>query len=179
MGVRTTGEDRRRFEDVYREHHGAVLAYARRRLPGCADEIVNRVFTVAWRRFDRVPLEQPLPWLYGIARNCVLDEQRAQNRRDRLQARVAALPAARVPQPCDGVEHRLEPRLDNVLQRLSPSDREVIELLAWEDLSVAELAVVLGCREGAARTRAHRARLRAQRLYDEPVSSTPDDCLVP
>ena len=32
--------------------------------------------TIAWRRLDDVPQDDPLPWLYGTARNLVLAEAR-------------------------------------------------------------------------------------------------------
>src|SRR5205807_951304 len=38
---------------------------------GLADEIAAETFMVAWRRFEHIPPE-PLPWLYGVARNVVL-----------------------------------------------------------------------------------------------------------
>jgi RNA polymerase sigma-70 factor (ECF subfamily) len=46
------------------------------------------------------------------------------------------------------------------LDDLSESDAELLRLWAWEQLDPAEIAEVLGCSPGTARTRMHRARAR-------------------
>jgi DNA-binding CsgD family transcriptional regulator len=46
------------------------------------------------------------------------------------------------------------------LDDLSESDAELLRLWAWEQLGPAEIAEVLGCSPGTARTRMHRARAR-------------------
>ena len=43
-----------RFEQLFRSHHRAVAAYARRRAPGdTSDDVVASTFLVAWRRSTR------------------------------------------------------------------------------------------------------------------------------
>jgi RNA polymerase sigma-70 factor (ECF subfamily) len=42
--------------------------------------------------------------------------------------------------------------------RLKPIDREILRLTLWEELSHAEIAVVLGIEAGAVKQRAFRAR---------------------
>jgi hypothetical protein len=62
---------RARFDALFHEHHPAVQAYARRRVPPeVVDDIVSETFLVVWRRLDDVP-EAPLPWLIAVARNVV------------------------------------------------------------------------------------------------------------
>jgi DNA-directed RNA polymerase specialized sigma24 family protein len=51
-----------RFNRLYERHFDAVRAYAWRRAPGLADEIVAETFLVAWRRLPDVP-DDALPWL--------------------------------------------------------------------------------------------------------------------
>ncbi|MEV0201766.1 sigma-70 region 4 domain-containing protein [Nonomuraea sp. NPDC050691] len=46
---------------------------------------------------------------------------------------------------------------------LSDGYREVLSLADWEGMSVAEIAVVLGCSANAVRIRLHRARRRLAR----------------
>ena len=43
---------------------------------GAADEIAAETFLVAWRKFDALPSD-PLPWLYGVARNVVARQYEA------------------------------------------------------------------------------------------------------
>ncbi len=68
------------FEQLYRQHAGAVLAYARRRTTQeAADDAVAEVFLIAWRRVDDVPAE-PLPWLLGVARRVLANQRRGERR---------------------------------------------------------------------------------------------------
>ncbi|WP_375502845.1 RNA polymerase sigma factor [uncultured Jatrophihabitans sp.] len=108
------------FEQLYRTHHGAVLAYARRRVAD-ADDVVAEVFSAAWRSRDRVP-EPPLPWLYRTAANHVLHAHRARGRRDRLSVRATQLDtSASATDPADGVVARLDTsrRVESAFDRLS------------------------------------------------------------
>ena len=43
------------FNRLYERHFDAVRAYAWRRVPGLADEIVAETFLVAWRRLATCP----------------------------------------------------------------------------------------------------------------------------
>ncbi len=61
-----------RFSEMYGALYGRIHAYAERRVGAeAADEVTAETFLVAWRRLDAIPSE-PLPWLYGVARNVVL-----------------------------------------------------------------------------------------------------------
>src|SRR5665648_436363 len=57
------GRDSDWFEALFLECGNKVLAYATRRCPGDADDIVAEVFATAWKYRSNVPAE-PLPWLY-------------------------------------------------------------------------------------------------------------------
>jgi DNA-directed RNA polymerase specialized sigma24 family protein len=81
---------RARFDALFREHHPAVQAYARRRVPPeDVDDIVSEAFLIVWRRLDDVP-EAPLPWLLAVARNVVGTEWRGAARRERLWLKAQA-----------------------------------------------------------------------------------------
>jgi putative ABC transport system permease protein len=55
-----------RFKAMYDQHYPAVLRYASRRVGAeAARDIAAETFLTAWRRLDRVPPGQPLPWLYA------------------------------------------------------------------------------------------------------------------
>jgi RNA polymerase sigma-70 factor, ECF subfamily len=148
-----------RFSDMYGALYGRIHAYAARRVGrDAADEIAAEVFVIAWRRFEDVPPE-PLPWLYGVARNVVL----------RYRARVARQTAARDALgrerlvAGDALEAHDE-ALWEAWGRLREPDREVLALIAWEELSVAEAARALGCSSSVFSVRLDRARRRLERL---------------
>lgn len=157
-----------RFSEIYEALYGRVHAYAARRVGrDVADEIAAETFTIAWRRFEAIP-DEPLPWLYGVARHVVL----------RYRAGLARQAAAR-----DALEHE-RPNATGALEEddealwtawreLREADREVLALVAWEELAVAEAARVLGCSAPVFSVRLHRARRRLERLLAQPAETTP------
>jgi RNA polymerase sigma-70 factor (ECF subfamily) len=157
-----------RFEQLFREHHAAVVAYVRRRAPEEAvDDAVEETFLVAWRRLDRVPAAE-LPWLLGVARNVLATQRRGALRRQSLSWRVAATEPNRsgVVDAESGVAG-LDPRLAHALDELPEKDREALTLIAWDGLEPQEAAVVVGASAGAFRVRLHRARRRLRRALEE------------
>jgi RNA polymerase sigma factor (sigma-70 family) len=163
---------RERFEAVFREHHAAVRAFARRRVPAEAvDDVVSETFLVAWRRIDRLG-EDPLPWLLGIARNAVGTERRGNNRRLRLWTKAQAGYRANV-DPIDATPAE-DSRVLSTLARMSERDREALTLIAWDDLTPAQAAAVLGMPANRFRVRLHRAsrRLRSA-LETKPPGEGP------
>lgn len=145
-----------RFDALWREHAGAVLRYARRRVPPEeAEDVLAETFVVAWRRLDDAP-GYPLPWLLGIARRTAANALRGRRRRAALLERVAAQPAIAAHDPAQG--HGNDAAA--ALARLRERDRELLTLIAWDGLDPAEAAQVLGCSSGALAVRLHRARAR-------------------
>ncbi|HUA47587.1 MAG TPA: sigma-70 family RNA polymerase sigma factor [Solirubrobacteraceae bacterium] len=157
-----------RFERLFRRHHGAVVAYVRRRAPAEAvDDVVGETFLVAWRRLDDVPVQE-LPWLLAVARNVLATQRRGAGRRRALALRLGSVTGFGAAESeasfsVDGVDSRLLA----ALAMLSEKDREALTLTAWDGLDPHEAAVVLGESSGSFRVRLHRARKRLRRLLDE------------
>jgi RNA polymerase sigma-70 factor (ECF subfamily) len=155
------------FAAAYREHYWAVSRYIARRLGGPAaavEEVVAEVFVVAWRRRADLP-EVPLPWLYGVARNCVANAVRSAGRHRRLMDRIAHHQHAHRTHIVEGpASDGPLAWIHEAMARLTAADREILRLTAWEELSIDEVATALGCSSRAAAMRLHRARgrLRAQ-----------------
>lgn len=170
---RPAGAASERFEEIFLEHHAAVVGYVRRRAPAEAvDDAVGETFLVAWRRLDRVP-EEPLPWLLAVARNVLATQRRGSRRRDALVSRLRGaepLPYAPPPAVGDGDGRVLE-----ALARLGEKDREALTLVAWDGLTPQQAAGVLRETPGTFRVRLHRARQRLRRQLDEEgrAASTP------
>lgn len=157
---------RDRFSEMYGALYGHVHAYAARRVGReAADEIAAETFLVAWRRLDAIPSE-PLPWLYGVARNVVL---RHRARHARQAAARDALELERpATEPSDGDDWALW----EAWQQLGETDREVLALVAWEELPVADAARSLGCPAPVFSVRLHRARKRLERLLAQPAAAS-------
>src|SRR5579884_2121945 len=151
-------DDSVRFAAIFAAHYAPVHAFARRRVgPDLADEITAETFLVAWRRLDGIPPE-PLPWLYGVARNMVLRAHRASAR----QSAARDLLINDWPPTGSAPEAERED-VWHAWSRLSAADRELLALIAWEELSVAEAARVLGVPASVFSVRLHRARRRFER----------------
>jgi RNA polymerase sigma-70 factor (ECF subfamily) len=149
-----------RFATLYKARYGAIHAYASRRVGvEAADEIAAETFLVAWRRFEAVPSE-PLPWLYGVARNVVMRHHTSRAREDAASAALVREPSWAV----SDLEEFTDSRLWEAWERLRPIDREVLALVAWEELPVADAARALGCSAPVFSVRLHRARRRLERL---------------
>ena len=150
-------EDERcaRFRALYEANYDSILGYALRRVPHAdALDVVAETFTVAWRRFARVPDgDEARLWLYGTARRVLANHQRADRRRARLHGRLAEMPRMGSTEPAQGTAAA-------AFARLRPEDRELLALVAWEGLDAPQLARVIGCSANAARIRLHRARKR-------------------
>jgi RNA polymerase sigma-70 factor (ECF subfamily) len=157
------------FRATYARHYPDVVRYGLRRLDGraAAEELAQEVFLVAWRRRTEVPAHA-LPWLYGVARRLLANHWRAQR---------AAPPAVQITEAVaadrqDGVTRLLDVR--SALSGLSQDDQEILRLVGWEQLSLREAGLVLGCGMTTAKVRLHRARRRLRdALADrsEPAST--------
>jgi RNA polymerase sigma-70 factor (ECF subfamily) len=123
-------EERLAFEDLYRAHVHAVFAYARSRISRHEAVEVVEETFVIAWRRFAALPAEPRAWLIGVARNVIAHDFRAHGRRAALGA------------------------------RLPERDRELLALLAWADLSLDEVAEVLGCSRPTLRVRLHRARHR-------------------
>jgi RNA polymerase sigma factor (sigma-70 family) len=176
-----TSEAEARFDACFRAHYSEVLAYALRRLGerGTAEDVASQTFAVAWRRLDNLP-QDPLPWLFGIARHVIRNETRSARRRSRLLARIGGADASVV--AADHADSAAEASaVTTALRRLSENQREVLRLAAWEGLDAHRGGEALGCSPAAYTLRLHRARRRlAKELAasghlaeeDEPSSLT-------
>jgi RNA polymerase sigma-70 factor (ECF subfamily) len=169
-------EPRVRFEELYRTHAGAVLAFARRRaVAAVAEDVLSEVFLIAWRRLEDIP-EQPLPWLLGVARRVLANRRRAESRTSALHKRLADEQKMIV----EGAGVTATPPSSTLLAALaslSERDREVLMFIAWDGLDRAQAAKVLGITTGAPAVRLHRARRRLVKQRDlieghQPDSST-------
>jgi RNA polymerase sigma-70 factor, ECF subfamily len=155
-----------RFTALYEDSYGALYAYASRRVGAeAADEIAAETLLVAWRKFDALPSE-PLPWLYGVARNMMARNYAARSRDRQMRAVLERERAC----ASESGEAAGDPRLWAAWEQLSAVDREVLALVAWEELSVADGSRALGCSAPVFSVRLYRARRRLQRLLADERS---------
>ena len=161
------------FEELFRQHHTKIRAYALRRSPEVADDVVAEVFETAWKVRERVP-DDALPWLYRTAANHLLHQHRSAMRRQGREERAKLLATENFSDPIDNIAQQMDDirRITDILSQLSPSDAELLRLWAWEQLEVSEIAIVLDCSPATARVRLHRARKRCASLLNLSTEAT-------
>ncbi|MGC0249431.1 RNA polymerase sigma factor [Pseudactinotalea sp. Z1748] len=163
-----TSDDRDRedaFRSLFERVYPDLVRFVQRRAdPDRAEDLAAEVFLVVWRRFDDVPAAgDARPWIFGIARNLLLNERRGDQRRHALGVRLAdALATSSVLEPAEQVTRRVD--VARAWQRLSETHQEALALAVFDDLNAPEAAAVLGISPVAFRLRVSRAR-RALRLH--------------
>jgi RNA polymerase sigma factor (sigma-70 family) len=157
------------FEELFAAHYWAVRGYVLRRTSSAAaEDAVAETFLVAWRRLDSLE-EDPLPWLLGVARRVLANQQRADRRRSALTDRLQRLRPGQVPDwepPMD-----MSDELSAAMSSLSPAEREALLLVAWEGLDPGRAARAAGCTPAAFRARLHRARRHVAAALTDPAVS--------
>jgi RNA polymerase sigma-70 factor, ECF subfamily len=136
---------------------------------GQAEELVQEVFTRVWRKADTYDASRASfrTWLYGIARNAIID----------LKRRAAVRPALSAYDPEQdeqgSPDHSLETALlrwqvSAALERLTPEHRQVIRLAHFQGLTLREIAERTGLPLGTVKSRTSYA-LRGLRLALEEM----------
>jgi RNA polymerase sigma-70 factor, ECF subfamily len=141
---------------LYREHYTAIARYICRRVgsPTVAEDLAADVFLAMVRYLPRYRIG-PTPfrtWLYSLATNRV-------NRWARWQRRRACRQLHDVPGP-DQTKDRAEDAagVRAALLTLPPRFQAVLSLRYLEDMSIREIAQVVGCAEGTVKSRLSRGR---------------------
>lgn len=169
MTSATTAPERRdHFALIAAEVSDPVQRYLRRRADAhdAADAFVETL-TVLWRRLDDVP-DDPVPWAYGVARRCLANVRRGNERQLRVVERLSVQPVdARQAFPMGDPQLAMEvgdPALAHAIERLTDSEREIVHLWAWERLEPREIAGVLETTPNAISVALARAK---RKLRDE------------
>jgi RNA polymerase sigma-70 factor, ECF subfamily len=159
------------FGLIYDRHAATVLRFLGRRVGAeVAEGLVGELFRIAFERrktFDASRVSA-LPWLYGIGSNLLLKHRRAEARRLRANARMAA--ADEAPDKRAGTAaldaRLLFPRVADAIDALPDGEREALLLFAWEDLSYQSVAEALELPIGTVRSRLNRARAQLRELLE-------------
>ena len=166
--IQLTGTgDRSAFEKLYRRYARSVFGLALRRLGdrGRAEEAVQETFVSIWRSASTYKPERGpgAPWLYGVARNAIVDRSRMRNE--------PPTEAPDEPTLDSGPDERAEQswtrwRVHRALEALPEREREVIALAYWSDLSQSEVAEKLGLPLGTVKTRTRSALMHLAAILE-------------
>jgi len=119
-----------------------------------AEDLVGQVFTKAWSSITGYRGIGFRAWLYGIARNAVIDHYRRKRPTEDIDDHWdLASP--------DNQAGELDKQFDQAriraaLSTLSFEERDILIMRFWQDMEYREIAVALGKTEGAVKMKAYR-----------------------
>jgi len=158
---------------LYRTYGGELYGFAVQRLrdQGLAEELVQDVFTRAWRNAEQFDEHRASvrTWLYAIARNAATDMERRRGRRPGLPPRYAELDGTDPGEPIEAALLRYQVQL--AVARLTSEHRQIITLVHFRGLRLAAVAELTGLPLGTVKSRLHYAS-RSLRLALEELEVT-------
>jgi RNA polymerase sigma-70 factor (ECF subfamily) len=158
------------FEQLFRTYAPKVRGYLRARGAAEPDELTNDTFVAVFRSLERFDGDEAAfrSWLFTIARNRLVDERR---RRARQVETVAADVPDAVEVSGGDVETEALANLGDewaagVLTQLAPDQRDVLLLRIIADLTIEQIAQLLGKRPGAVKALQRRGLAAVKRVLD-------------
>jgi RNA polymerase sigma-70 factor, ECF subfamily len=156
------------IRQLHARHAPALRRYVERFCPdrSSAEDIVQETFIRAWRHLPQLSSEDfPVrPWLYRVARNLLIDADRAARSR----------PVTVRPQPAEegrddtGLDRVLDQQLvADALHQLSPAHRAVLVETFYRGRTLAKVARQLGIPDSTARSRLHYALQALRRELED------------
>ncbi len=153
------------FDDVYRTYAEIVARWvARLAGPGCdAEDLTQEVFLVVDRRLPEFRGQSRIStWLFAIAARVTANDRRRRRRRA-WWMRLVPNAGAEVPDTAATPVQELEKRERRAqfyaaLDALGEHQRRALVLFELEEMSIAEIAALMGLRAGGVRVLLHRAR---------------------
>jgi RNA polymerase sigma-70 factor, ECF subfamily len=165
--LRVAERDREAFELLYERYVRPVFGLALRRLRDRqrAEDAVQETFAAVWRSAQSYRPERgpAAPWLYTVARNAIVDRQRAKVDQPAEIPDTASAEAG----PAERAETSFVSwRVHRALEELPEKEREVLELAYWSELSQSEVAAYLHIPLGTVKTRTRSALARLADLLE-------------
>jgi RNA polymerase sigma factor (sigma-70 family) len=158
------------FERIYRQLAGQVASYLRWHRASDPDGLTNDVFVQVHRNLAKFEGDDSSfrSWLFTIAHHRMIDDRRRASR----QPRVNGEPPVDEGVGCGDVEEDAfavlaHDEVQSLVAVLSPDQRDVVLLRIVADLSVEQVAGLLGKREGAVKALQHRALAALRRHLDK------------
>ncbi len=159
---------------LYESLAGRVCGYARAHGAPEPDDLTNEVFLRVFRSLDGFCGDEAAfrSWVFTITHRLLIDEHRRRGRR--VQTVELSTPLASTIRggdaEADAVDSLTARNVALVLASLPKDQRDVLTLRVMGDLSVEQVAVMLGKRPGAVKSLQHRAveNLRRQLRKVQP-----------
>jgi RNA polymerase sigma-70 factor (ECF subfamily) len=176
---RALAGDRRAFDRLVHGHESRLRGFIARRVgPDSVDDVLQDTLLAGWtglQRFDRRSGFKA--WLYGIALHKCVDWARRRGRTRLEVPLVDGLAGLQSPEALYAAAE-LRETVRGVLDRLPPPQREVLELYYYAELTLAEIAAVVGRNLNTVKYQFYRAHaVLEQHLHDvapaQPAAAAP------
>ena len=151
----TIGVQTKEFSALFEATNEQISRYVKRRISWDVDDIVDDIYTTAWRRRADMPSnpDEVILWLYAVGRKVIANKLRWKSRLDRFNKLNNPLVAND-----DSNRSPRENWVHEALAMLPANQREVLMMVEWDSLSVADAAKVIGVPETTITKRLHSAR---------------------
>lgn len=160
--------DAERGNELVQRHFSSVYVFLRSKVPDQVDELVQRTFLACVEAVERIDETRSVrAYLFGIARRQLIYHFRRSQRHDaRFDPMETSVCDAGGSPSRVAAARQAQAQILEALHHL-PLDLQItLELHYWEDMSIAEIAVVLEIPPGTVKSRLHRARDRLKALLE-------------
>ena len=166
---RASRGDEAAFLLLYERHRDAVFRFAYRMLGSVAlaEDVAQDCFLGLIKqpeRFDPARGAALRTYLYAAARNLAMKHFRRQGHEATIEELIEEPRAPASQEPLGQLlDKELSREVRKVIDDLPPMQREALILFEYEELSLAEIALIVGADVGTVKARLHRARQRLRR----------------
>jgi RNA polymerase sigma-70 factor (ECF subfamily) len=162
--IRCQRGDREAFAPIVARHMRRAAAFALAWTGNSDDalDLSQEAFVRAFRAIHRFDAARPFyPWFHRIQRKLCLNHLGRSSRLHEVPLADDFDVAIDRPGPQEELERaELRNAVWTAVRRLNPQDREILVLREWQNLTYAEIAVVLDIPSGTVMSRLHAARRR-------------------
>jgi RNA polymerase sigma-70 factor (ECF subfamily) len=168
--ARIAGQDQQAIEVLFARYQVRVFRFIQRRVrsEAVAEELTNEVFMEVWRSAAKFEGRSSLTsWMLGIAHNKAVSMLR-KRRDDELDDDAARA----IEDDADDPEVTAQKtdkgaRLRACLDRLSNDHKTIVDLVYYQEMSIAEVAEIVGIPENTVKTRMFYARKKLSEFLKE------------
>jgi RNA polymerase sigma-70 factor, ECF subfamily len=164
--------DERAFARLMDSFGARTLGYLRGLVGDDAEDVQQEVWLAVYRRLHTLTNPGAFrTWLFRTTRHRAVDFLRKRERERELIDDVPMEDVAAADDPNEpGMAAIEDAALGGALAAMPPPQREVLLLRYRDDLSYAEIALVVGCPIGTVRTRLHHAKRRLNDLLKRGIA---------
>ncbi len=165
------------YEEIVREYGKRVMAVAYDYVKDydAAQDVAQEVFIRVWQKGDRFQAQASVfSWIYRITVNMAIDHLRKAKSRGKLSDSEGTYREVYETEQYSGStrmspglsidQQALRDRLDESLEVLSENQKRAFVLRYYQDMSIEEIAGIMGCKESTVRQHLFRA---SHKLRDE------------